>query len=83
MPEQLVRALGRNPREVLKSRDYFAVFDSQADVASLATLVERMAALDAFPPYRRLDHHFHIAVASAARSQRLSGAQRITRYQPA
>ena len=34
-----------------------------------------MAELDSFPPYRRLDHHFHIAVASAARSSRLVAAE--------
>jgi DNA-binding FadR family transcriptional regulator len=45
------------------------------DILSLGALVERMAALDSFPPYRRLDHHFHIAVASAARSPRLVAAE--------
>ena len=34
-----------------------------------------MAALDAFPPYRRLDHRFHLTVASAARSPRLVAAE--------
>jgi DNA-binding FadR family transcriptional regulator len=48
---------------------------TDADVTALGTLVERMAALDSFPPYRRLDHHFHIAVASAARSPRLVAAE--------
>src|SRR5204862_441544 len=48
---------------------------ADADVAALGTLVQRMAALDSFPPYRRLDHHFHIAVASAARSPRLVAAE--------
>src|SRR5690349_21498827 len=47
---------------------------SDSDLAALDSLVERMAALDAFAPYRRLDHHFHIAVASAARSPRLVAA---------
>src|SRR5579884_639152 len=45
------------------------------DVAALDGLVERMAALDSFPPYRRLDHRFHLAVASAARSPRLVAAE--------
>lgn len=45
------------------------------DVAALGALVERMAALDSFRPYRRLDHRFHIAVASAARSPRLVAAE--------
>jgi predicted PhzF superfamily epimerase YddE/YHI9 len=34
-PEELVRGLGRSPREVLKSRDFVAVYDSQADVAAI------------------------------------------------
>src|SRR5438876_6705154 len=36
---------------------------TEADLAALGTLVERMAALDSFPPYRRLDHQFHLAIA--------------------
>ena len=31
----LIKGLGAEPREVLKSRDYFAVFDSASDVAGL------------------------------------------------
>jgi DNA-binding GntR family transcriptional regulator len=34
-----------------------------------------MAALETFAPYRRLDHRFHLAVASAARSPRLVSAE--------
>ena len=48
---------------------------SDADLAALEGLVERMAELDAFPPYRRLDHRFHLTVASAARSPRLVAAE--------
>jgi len=48
---------------------------TEEDLAALDELVERMAALDAFAPYRRLDHRFHIAVASAARSARLVAAE--------
>jgi DNA-binding FadR family transcriptional regulator len=48
---------------------------SDADLAGLQSLVERMAALDSFLPYRRLDHRFHLAVASAARSPRLVAAE--------
>ena len=48
---------------------------SDADLAALHGLVERMAALDSFPPYRRLDHRFHLAIASAARSPRLVAAE--------
>jgi DNA-binding FadR family transcriptional regulator len=48
---------------------------SDTDLAALEELVEQMAGLDAFAPYRRLDHRFHIAVASAARSPRLVAAE--------
>jgi DNA-binding FadR family transcriptional regulator len=48
---------------------------SDADLAALERLVERMAELDAFAPYRRLDHRFHLTVASAARSPRLVVAE--------
>lgn len=48
---------------------------SDADLAVLEGLVEQMAELDAFTPYRRLDHRFHITVASAARSPRLVAAE--------
>jgi predicted PhzF superfamily epimerase YddE/YHI9 len=45
-PEKLSRGLGRKPGEVLKSRDYFAVYDSQAEVASLAPDLHLLAQLD-------------------------------------
>jgi DNA-binding FadR family transcriptional regulator len=48
---------------------------SQTELVALEGLVERMAELDSFPPYRRLDHRFHLAVASAARSPRLVTAE--------
>lgn len=48
---------------------------TEDDLTALGSLVERMAALDSFRPYRRLDHHFHIAIASAARSPRLVAAE--------
>jgi DNA-binding FadR family transcriptional regulator len=48
---------------------------TEAELDALRVLVEQMAALDAFPPYRRLDHRFHLAVASAARSPRLVAAE--------
>src|SRR5947209_20531746 len=44
---------------------------TDVDLVALEGLVERMAELDAFTPYRRLDHRFHLTVASAARSPRL------------
>src|ERR1041385_4068285 len=48
---------------------------SDADLVALEGLVGRMAELDAFAPYRRLDHRFHITIASAARSPRLVAAE--------
>jgi DNA-binding FadR family transcriptional regulator len=48
---------------------------TDAELVALDGLVEQMAALDSFPPYRRLDHRFHLAVASAARSPRLVAAE--------
>jgi DNA-binding FadR family transcriptional regulator len=48
---------------------------SDTELVALEALVERMAELDSFPPYRRLDHRFHLAVASAARSPRLVAAE--------
>jgi DNA-binding FadR family transcriptional regulator len=50
---------------------------TEADLSALHELVERMAALDSFPPYRRLDHRFHLAIASAARSPRLVAAETV------
>jgi PhzF family phenazine biosynthesis protein len=44
--KELARALGREPRQTLKSRDYFAVFDSQAEVAALAPDMAMVARLD-------------------------------------
>ena len=35
-PEELAKGLGAKPKAVLKGRDYFAVFDSEHDVAALA-----------------------------------------------
>jgi PhzF family phenazine biosynthesis protein len=46
MPKELVQALGKMPREVLRARDYFAVFDSQAEVAALKPDMELLSQLD-------------------------------------
>lgn len=35
MPEGLVKGLGRKPTEVFKGRDYFAVFESEAEILGL------------------------------------------------
>jgi PhzF family phenazine biosynthesis protein len=47
VPDALIRGLGKTPRQVLKSRDYFAVFDSEADVRSLEPDFALLATLDA------------------------------------
>lgn len=45
-PEELVRGLGCPPMEVLKSRDYVAVYDSEKAVAALAPDMGVLARLD-------------------------------------
>jgi predicted PhzF superfamily epimerase YddE/YHI9 len=45
-PDELLRALGREPREVLRSRDLMAVYDSPADVAALTPDMALLAELD-------------------------------------
>lgn len=45
-PPELQRGLGKPPREVLKSRDLVAVYDSQAEVAALNPAMELLAGLD-------------------------------------
>jgi len=47
VPEALVRGLGKKPVEVLKSRDYLAVFATEADVRSLQPDFEALRTLDA------------------------------------
>ncbi len=46
-PDALIRGLGRTPAQVLKSRDYFAVFESEADVRSLQPDFSVLASVDA------------------------------------
>jgi predicted PhzF superfamily epimerase YddE/YHI9 len=45
-PDELLRGLGCKPREVLKSRDFVAVYDSQAEVAALTPDMTLLAQLD-------------------------------------
>jgi predicted PhzF superfamily epimerase YddE/YHI9 len=45
-PEELVRGLGRAPKEVLKSRDYVAVYESAAEVAALKPDMVLLGKLD-------------------------------------
>jgi DNA-binding FadR family transcriptional regulator len=48
---------------------------TEADVEGLRALVAEMAVPIEFPAYRRADSRFHIAIASAARSPRLTAAE--------
>jgi predicted PhzF superfamily epimerase YddE/YHI9 len=45
-PDELLRGLGHKPREVLKSRDFLAVYDSQAEVAALTPDMALLARLE-------------------------------------
>ena len=45
-PTELLDALGHRPREVLKSRDFVAVYESQAQVAALSPNMALLAQLD-------------------------------------
>ena len=45
-PTELLDALGHRPREVLKSRDFVAVYDSQAQVAALSPNMALLTQLD-------------------------------------
>ena len=46
LPEALVRGLGRKPAQILKSRDYFAVFDSADEVRALRPDFAALKTLD-------------------------------------
>jgi PhzF family phenazine biosynthesis protein len=46
VPDKLIEGLGLKPREVLRSRDYLAVFDSEGEVAALAPDMALLAQLD-------------------------------------
>lgn len=46
-PDALIRGLGKAPAQVLKSRDYFAVFASEADVRALKPDFTLLASVDA------------------------------------
>jgi predicted PhzF superfamily epimerase YddE/YHI9 len=47
VPDPLIRGLGKAPVQVLKSRDYFALFASEADVRALKPDFATLATLDA------------------------------------
>jgi predicted PhzF superfamily epimerase YddE/YHI9 len=45
-PQQLDKGLGRPPTEVLKARDYLAVFEAEADVRALEPTMSALSQLD-------------------------------------
>jgi PhzF family phenazine biosynthesis protein len=45
-PRALLEGLGKKPKEVLASRDYFAVYETEADILSLAPDMRLLAGLD-------------------------------------
>ena len=46
-PEELVRALGREPREILKAVNHLAVYATEADVRAIAPDLERLKKVEA------------------------------------
>jgi PhzF family phenazine biosynthesis protein len=47
-PEALIKGLGKVPKEVYKSRDYMAVFDTEQDILSLELNMDELKKLDGF-----------------------------------
>jgi PhzF family phenazine biosynthesis protein len=46
-PRELIEGLGKEPREVLRNRDYVAVYDSESDIRALAPDMQLLKGLDA------------------------------------
>jgi DNA-binding FadR family transcriptional regulator len=57
------------------SAELAATRASQAELEGMRILVEEMAAPPAFESFRRADSRFHVAIASAAKSPRLTAAE--------
>lgn len=47
IPEELVKGLGKIPKEVYKSRDYLAVFNTEEDILNLKLNMDKLKKLDA------------------------------------
>jgi PhzF family phenazine biosynthesis protein len=47
-PTELIKGLGKEPREVYKSRDYMAVFEKEEDIKNLSLDMEELKKLDSF-----------------------------------
>ena len=48
IPEELIRGLGKKPKELYRSRDYMAVFEKEEDIKSLRLNMEELKKLDVF-----------------------------------
>lgn len=47
-PNELIKGLGREPKEVYKSRDYMAVFETEEEIKNLNLNMEELKKLDSF-----------------------------------
>lgn len=47
-PEALIKGLGKEPKEVYKSRDYMAVFETEEDILNLELNMDELKKLDSF-----------------------------------
>ncbi|MEH7346342.1 PhzF family phenazine biosynthesis protein [Bacillus sp. JJ1532] len=47
-PEELIKGLGKEPKEVYKARDYLAVFDTEQDILGLELNMDELKKLDGF-----------------------------------
>lgn len=47
-PEELIKGLGKAPKEVYKSRDYLAVFETEQDILDLELNMDELKKLDGF-----------------------------------
>lgn len=48
VPNELIKGLGREPKEVYKSRDYMAVFETEEEIKNLNLNMEELKKLDSF-----------------------------------
>jgi len=48
IPEELIKGLGKAPKEVYKSRDYLVIFDTEQDIIGLELNMEELKKLDGF-----------------------------------
>ncbi len=46
-PEGLIKAIGKEPKEILKARDYFLVYETEQEIADIAPNFSRLLEIDA------------------------------------